>query len=92
MQAFVLIQTKPGNGRVGEALRAMPAVVSADDLTGPYDAIAVAKADSIRDLFDSVVPRIRELPGVIQALPAPLARAFAEGDRSPERVPAGEAA
>ena len=53
--------------------------MSADDLSGPYDAIAIASASSARDLFDRVLPEIRELPGVTQALPAPLVRAEDEG-------------
>jgi DNA-binding Lrp family transcriptional regulator len=72
MTAYVLIQKRPDAKPVGSALRAMPAVISADDLTGPYDAIAVARASSSRDLFQRVLPEIRELPGVTHALPAPL--------------------
>jgi len=58
----------------------MRGVVSADVLTGPYDAIAVASADSSRDLFGRILPQIRELPGVTQALPAPLVRERDRGD------------
>ena len=89
MTAYVLIQKQPQTRPIGAMLRSIPEVVSADDLTGPFDAIALARVDSSRDLFDSVLPRIRELPGVTQALPAPLVRAF---DRDGARVPAGEAA
>ena len=72
MTAYVLIQKRSDARPLGSALRAIPAVISADDLTGPYDAIAVARASSSRDLFQRVLPEIRELPGVTQALPAPL--------------------
>jgi hypothetical protein len=56
----------------------MREIVSADDLTGPYDAIALASANSSRDLFERVLPEIRKLPGVTQALPAPLMGPFVE--------------
>jgi hypothetical protein len=78
MQAFVLIQTQGGNEPLAAALRTIPGIQSADDLTGPFDAIAVVTADSTRDLFDGVVSRIRDLPGVTRALPAPVVRPLAE--------------
>jgi AsnC-like helix-turn-helix protein len=76
LRAYVLIQTRAGSEPVGSALRAIPGVESTNDLTGPFDAIALASAESERDLFEMVVPRIREVPGVIQALPAPLIDSF----------------
>jgi DNA-binding Lrp family transcriptional regulator len=79
MTAYVLIQKRPDSKPVGPTLRAMPAVISADDLSGPYDAIAVASASSSRELVDRVLPEIRELPGVTQALLAPLSNARDEG-------------
>ena len=79
MTAYVLIQKRSDSEPVATTLRAMRGIVSADDLSGPYDAIAIASASSPRDLFDRVLPEIRELPGVTQALPAPLVRAEDEG-------------
>ena len=79
MTAYVLIQTRSDRKPVAGTLRAMRGIVHADDLTGPYDAIAVASAGSSRDLFDRILPEIRRLPGVTQALPAPLVRARDEG-------------
>jgi DNA-binding Lrp family transcriptional regulator len=74
VKAYVLIQTRAGSQPVGAALRAIPGIESTDDLTGPYDAIALASAESMRDLSQMVISRIRELPGVTRALPATLAR------------------
>ena len=79
MTAYVLIQARPDSRPVGSAIRAVRAIVEAEDLTGPYDAIALASADSSRDLFERVLPQIRELPGVTQVLPAPLVPARDEG-------------
>ena len=75
MQAFVLIQMRNGSPSIGAALRAIPGVESSDDLTGPFDAIALVSAGTMRELFDSVLTRIQALPGVVRALPAPLVRA-----------------
>lgn len=72
LKAFVLIQKQSGREPVGAALRGIPGVESANDLTGAYDAIALANAESVGDLFETVLPRIRGLPGVTHALPAPL--------------------
>jgi len=87
VQAFVLIQTRAGeNGNIGAALRELPGIESTDDLTGPYDIIALASPASTRELFETLVPGILAIPGVTHALPAPLVR-------SPSRlVPAEEAA
>jgi len=79
MTAYVLIQKRVGSRSVKESLRAMPAIVEAEDLTGPYDAIALASADSSRDLYERVIPEIRDLPGVTQVLPAPLGGARRSG-------------
>jgi hypothetical protein len=75
LTAYVLIQKRADSQPVASTVRAMRGIVEAEDLTGPYDAIALARADSSRDLFDRVLPAIREVPGVTQALPAPLGRA-----------------
>lgn len=78
MKAYVLIQTKPDRNPIAEMLRGVPGVISAEDLTGPYDAIALARADSTRGLTDQVVAAIERLPGVIRALSAPLIRSVGE--------------
>lgn len=77
MQAFVLIQTRVGeNGNIGAALREVLGIESTDDLTGPYDIIALASAASARELFETLVPEILAIPGVTHALPAPLVRSL----------------
>jgi DNA-binding Lrp family transcriptional regulator len=72
LQAYVLIQTEPDSQSVAEDLRALPDIVSAEDVTGAYDAIAVVRSDSMPHLTDVVLAKIRGLPGVSRALPAPL--------------------
>ena len=78
MRAYVLIQTEPDRGSLADVLRAVPGVVSADDVTGAYDAIAVVRSGSMRHLTEVVLEEIRGLPGVMRALPAPMLDAPAE--------------
>ncbi|HJV05545.1 MAG TPA: Lrp/AsnC ligand binding domain-containing protein [Actinomycetota bacterium] len=85
MIAYVLIQTESLGVPVAERVREIPGVVSADDINGPYDAIAVARSDSSTALIEGVVEPIRRLDGVQRALVAPLSDGAAErlrGDRA----------
>jgi DNA-binding Lrp family transcriptional regulator len=72
LNAYVLVQTEPNRNSIAEALRAIPGVLFAEDITGAYDAIALARSDSTRSLSEQVVATIRQLPGVIRAISAPL--------------------
>lgn len=72
MNAYVLVQTRENGDPIAGKLRAIPGVLSAEDLTGAYDAIALAQAGSTRHLVESVVAEILRLPGVTRALPAPV--------------------
>jgi len=72
LKAYVLIQTEANREPIAATLRQMPGVISAENVTGPYDAIALAGSDSTRTLTEHVVTRIQQLPGVIRALSTPL--------------------
>jgi DNA-binding Lrp family transcriptional regulator len=72
LRAYVLIQTDGEKELVADEVREVPGVISADDVAGAYDVIAVAQSGSMRDLTEVVLPEIRRLPGVTRALPAPL--------------------
>lgn len=72
MTAYVLIQTEPVSEPLAGRLRAIPGVVSAEDLSGPYDAIALARTDAEGWPIDGILSEIRGLPGVTRALPAHL--------------------
>jgi hypothetical protein len=86
MIAYVLIQTESLGTPVARRLRQIPGVVSADDIAGPYDAIAVARSDSSAALMEGIVEPIRGLQGVQRALVAPL------NDGAGHQTPADEAA
>ena len=49
--AYVLIQTEVGKAaQVAHEVEKIDGVVSAEDVTGPYDVIVKAEADSVDDL------------------------------------------
>jgi DNA-binding Lrp family transcriptional regulator len=73
--AYLLIQTEVGKAAlVVEAIRDVPGVVSADDVTGPYDVIVVTEADSIDDLGKQVVSKIQAVDGITRTLTCPVVR------------------
>lgn len=64
-RAYVLTQAVPG--RVEElvpALRRLPAVLSADPVTGPYDVVALVQVASPKELAHLVAGTIGGLRGV----------------------------
>ena len=73
MKAYALIQTADAEP-IGEALRLLPGVISADNLRGPYDAIALVNSASAEHPIDRILDDIKRLPGVIRTLTAPLVR------------------
>ena len=71
VKTYVLIQTQRDGDRLAERLRSIPEILSAEDIGGAYDAIALAQSNS-EDLSERILAAIRKLPGVTRALPAPL--------------------
>ena len=97
MKAFLLIQRDGGGRSLAEPLRALGGVEFelVDDVTGPFDAIALVDAPSPRDLFETVVPTIRALPGVTHVLSAPVMdraapMGLATGDQPLEHGPVAD--
>jgi DNA-binding Lrp family transcriptional regulator len=71
--AYVLIQTEVGKAaQVADEVGAIDGVVSADDVTGPYDVIARAEASSVDDLGKMVVSRIQMIDGITRTLTCPV--------------------
>jgi DNA-binding Lrp family transcriptional regulator len=50
----------------------MPGIESLQEVTGALDVIALAAAESLSELLETVISKIRALPGVLHVLPAPL--------------------
>jgi DNA-binding Lrp family transcriptional regulator len=73
VQAYILIQTEVGRAaEVAGAIGALPGVVQADDVTGPYDVIARAEAPNVDDLGRLVAAEIQSVPGITRTLTCPI--------------------
>jgi DNA-binding Lrp family transcriptional regulator len=73
VRAYVLIQTEVGKAAaVAGQIGALDGIVSADDVTGPYDVIATAEADSVDDLGKMVVSRVQMIEGITRTLTCPV--------------------
>jgi DNA-binding Lrp family transcriptional regulator len=71
--AYVLIQTEVGKAvRVAQAVRGIPGVVAADDVTGPYDVIVRAEAPSLDDVARLVVDKIQTVEGITRTFTCPV--------------------
>ena len=73
VRAYVLIQTEVGKAAaVASQIAALEGIVSADDVTGPYDVIATAEAPSVDDLGKMVVSRVQMIEGITRTLTCPV--------------------
>ncbi|GGO87677.1 AsnC family transcriptional regulator [Nocardioides phosphati] len=73
VHAYILIQTDVGHAaEVTHALTSVPGVVSADDVSGPYDVIVRAEAKSVDALGHDVVAKIQALDGITRTLACPV--------------------
>lgn len=71
--AYVLIQTEVGKAaRVAGEVAKLSGVVSAEDVTGPYDVIVRAEAESVDDLGRMVVSKIQMVEGITRTLTCPV--------------------
>ncbi len=73
VRAYVLIQTEVGKAAsVASKVAEIPGVLMADDVTGPYDVIVQAEADSVDDLGKMVVSRVQLIEGITRTLTCPV--------------------
>lgn len=71
----MLIQSEVGKAdRVASAAAALPGVISAEDVTGPYDVIVKAEADTMDNLGKLVVAKIQTVEGITRTLTCPIVR------------------
>jgi hypothetical protein len=77
-KAYVLVQADPRTHGIAKLLRDVPGVLFAADISGPYDALALAGPARGGIGLDAILRQVRALPGVIRALPAPLSAASSE--------------
>jgi DNA-binding Lrp family transcriptional regulator len=71
--AYVLIQTEVGRAiDVANKARAISGVISADDVTGPYDVIVKTEADTLDELGKMVVSQIQAVEGITRTFTCPV--------------------
>lgn len=75
VEAIVLVQAEVGKSSdVAREVATLGGVTGADVVSGPYDVIARAQAESLDDLGQMVVSRIQAIPGVTRTLTCPIIR------------------
>ncbi|HUY23326.1 MAG TPA: Lrp/AsnC ligand binding domain-containing protein [Acidimicrobiales bacterium] len=70
--AYILIQTEVGKTHVAQQAAAIEGVTSAENVTGPYDVIVRATADSMDDLGRLVVSHIQIIEGITRTVTCPV--------------------
>jgi DNA-binding Lrp family transcriptional regulator len=75
VQAYFLIQTEVGKpAQVAKEVKGISGVTAAEDVTGPYDVIVRAEAETVDDLGKLVVARVQGVPGITRTLTCPVIR------------------
>ncbi|GHA44051.1 AsnC family transcriptional regulator [Streptomyces tauricus] len=73
VQAYILIQTEVGKAStVAETISKISGVIQAEDVTGPYDVIVRAQADTVDELGRMVVARVQQVDGITRTLTCPV--------------------
>ena len=73
VSAYVLIQTEVGKAaQVASEVDKIDGVVSAEDVTGPYDVILRTEAGSIDELGRMVVSQVQLVDGITRTLTCPV--------------------
>ncbi|ANW17870.1 Lrp/AsnC family transcriptional regulator [Streptomyces clavuligerus] len=73
VQAYILIQTEVGKAStVADIIGKIPGVMQAEDVTGPYDVIVRAQADTVDALGRLVVAKVQQVEGITRTLTCPV--------------------
>lgn len=73
VQAYILIQTEVGKATtVAETIAKLAGVIQAEDVTGPYDVIVRAQAETVDELGRMVVAKIQQVEGITRTLTCPV--------------------
>lgn len=73
VQAYILIQTEVGQAAaVATAIAQIPGVTTAEDVTGPYDVIVRAEANTVDELGKLVVANVQGVAGITRTLTCPV--------------------
>jgi DNA-binding Lrp family transcriptional regulator len=73
VQAYILIQTEVGKAAaVADAISALDGVAQAEDVTGPYDVIVRAEANSVGRARQAGRGQIQGVDGITRTLTCPV--------------------
>jgi len=73
VHAYILIQTEVGkSAEVTDAIRQLPGITLAEDVTGPYDVIVRSEATDMNELGRQVVAKVQAVPGITRTLTCPV--------------------
>ncbi|MEP6852237.1 MAG: Lrp/AsnC ligand binding domain-containing protein [bacterium] len=73
VQAYILIQTEVGKAAdVVRGIAGLEGITHAEDVTGPYDVIVRAEAETVDELGKFVVARIQQVDGITRTLTCPV--------------------
>ncbi len=73
VHAYILIQTEVGKAAaVAAAIAEIAGVTKSEDVTGPYDVIVSAEANTIDELGRLVVARVQSVDGITRTLTCPV--------------------
>ncbi|MFD4659495.1 Lrp/AsnC family transcriptional regulator [Kitasatospora sp. NPDC058444] len=73
VQAYILIQTDVGKATaVALTISEIPGVLTAEDVTGPYDVIVKAEAPTVDELGRMVVAKVQKVEGITRTLTCPV--------------------
>jgi len=73
VNAYILIQTEVGKAAaVAREIAALPGVTIAEDVTGPYDVIVRAEAETVDELGRLVVANVQSVSGITRTLTCPV--------------------
>ncbi len=73
VNAYILIQTEVGKAaQVAQEVGSIEGVVSAEDVTGPYDVVARAEANTVDELGKMVVSKVQLIDGITRTLTCPV--------------------
>ena len=73
VHAYILIQTEVGKAAaVAQEIGELKGVTNAEDVTGPYDVIVRAEAQTMDELGKLVVANVQAVAGITRTLTCPV--------------------
>lgn len=73
VQAYILVQSNVGrSAEVALAIREIPGVTVSEGVTGPYDVIVRAEAETVDELGQLVVAQVQRVPGITRTVTCPV--------------------